>query len=328
MKVGMISLMGKPSTRLYSHNAGWTFALIEILKSKGYSQVDLLTQTDDISGYDAICINNGINFTEGAWNFIGGPPKTLVSLLVQLQKFEGNLFSFNAKVDLSDLCNSRKELVMLRNDKFPEVELCNTTQNGPKLIIGDSHSLSIYRPGWGIARNDGKTLFGALKDDGAFIKDILAYRSISDIHLYFGNIDIRFHLARQAAPTVAVYDLAERYYNFACKLRDAGYYVTIQGLIPVEDESRKIPKSGMYYGEPFYGEYALRDELVVRFNEQMAVYCDPSRFVEDGPNVEFKQWSFPRPLPFEKMEARQSVHIRPEHYFFDEFKDTFNPKNK
>ena len=316
MKVGMISLMGGQTQRLSSHNAGWTFTLREILKSKGYSQVDFLKQTDIIEDYDAICINNGVNFKAGAWNFIGGPPATLVSLLLQLQKYEGRLFSFNEEVNLNDLVQARKELVMLKNDEFPQVELCKTTQNGPKLIIGDSHTVSIYRPGWAISRNDGATLYGALKNDGQRIKTIIEGGSYSSLHLYFGNIDARFHLGKFDNHLGATHDLFYKYVRFAGELVKQGYDVTLQGLIPIEDESRKIPGTGLYKGVPFNGSMEKRQDLVDWFNFRLE--AEASRF-----GYTANLWNFEYPLDFKFMEATRSVHIRPEHYYYDEFRQTY-----
>jgi hypothetical protein len=38
-------------------------------------------------------------------------------------------------------------------------------------------------------------------------------------------------------------------------------------LLPIEDESRKIPKSGQYKGKNFYGSKDLRKELRLIANE-------------------------------------------------------------
>ena len=310
MKIGMISLMGNQPQRLSSHNAGWSFMLRSLLKQEA-DQVDFLKQTDDIHSYDMLCINNGINFKAGGWNFIGGPPKTLVSLLIQLQKFNGRLISFNEHVNLSDLVQSRNELVMLRNDDFPLVSIRRTDEN-PKLILGDSHSLSVYRPGWGLSRNDGKTLHGFLKDPQYYIDE-----DVTDLHLYFGNIDVRFHICRQPDPRRAFAELTRNYLDVIAKLISDGINVTVQGLIPIEDESRKIPGTGLYKGQPFYGTREERQSMVDLYNDAMKRYSVSLGFT-------FVEWDFTSPLDFNCMEARQSVHIRPSDYYYDEFTNTFN----
>ena len=56
-------------------------------------------------------------------------------------------------------------------------------------------AVSIYSPGWGISRNDGKTLNGFLNQsehsDGTNEPNF-----VTDLTLYFGNIDVRFHIHR------------------------------------------------------------------------------------------------------------------------------------
>lgn len=315
----MISLMGGQPQRLSSHNSGWTFTLREILRSKGYSKVELLHQRDfaHMHEYDAVCINNGVNFKEGGWNFIGGPPATLGPLLLSLSDFVGDVFSFNEKVDLNDLVASRKELADLKDYWMPEVQTLNTTQNGPNIIIGDSHTVSIFRPGWGISRNDGQTLFGAVRDNGSWIKSIIADRSIGRIHLYLGNIDVRFHLCRQSNPLSSLHDLVYDYIRVIKEFTDQGIEVTVQGLIPIEDESRKIPGTGLYLKKPFFGSQEERQELVNWFNCRMQAEADKAGYT-------FQQWSFDAPLDFQYMEATRSVHIRPEHYYYDDFRNTFS----
>lgn len=321
MKIGMISLMGNQPQRLSSHNAGWTFALKEILTSKYNGEVYLLKQTDDINRFDMIVINNGINFTAGAWNFIGGPPETLAPLLQKLSTYKGKLISFNHKVDLANLVEKRKEFADLKGTQFPDVELHSTLDNGKKLIIGDSHSLSVYRPDWGISRNDGKTLFGALRNDGEFIRHkIDEAGDIDSLHLYFGNIDVRFHLMRQPNPKEATLKLVRDYVEFVVRL-SKGYDldVTIQGLIPIEDENRKLPGSGKHNGNNFYGTQEERQELVDYFN----LLLRKNSFVG---YYNFEEWDFEAPLSFDLMESRQSVHIRPEFYYFEEFTNKFKPQ--
>lgn len=313
-KIGMLSLMGKCSTRLYSHNAGYTYCLIEMLKSRGYS-VDLLAQDADLTKYDALCINNGINFKEGAWNFIGGPPKTLEALLRNLLEFNGKILTFNHRIRLFDLPNARKEFAHLKGYIWPQVETIYTEENGSNLIIGDSHSLSAYRPDWGLSRNDGKTLFGALRSGGQFIRNKISETgTVSAVHLYFGNIDIRFHLCRQSIPTVATSKLALRYLEFVKSLLVQGLDVTVQGLIPIETEDRKIPGTGLYLKKPFFGTQEKRQECVDLFN---AIMQDAS--VEFG--YTFNAWSFDTPLDTDLMESRQSVHIRPSSYYYESFRN-------
>ena len=121
--------------------------------------------------------------------------------------------------------------------------------------------------------------------------------------LYFGNIDIRFHLARQSNPIEATKDLFKRYCDYAKK-----YNATITQLLPIEDESRRIPKSGQYKGENFFGSIQLRKELrlianKVMFESGLPMLEWPREFIDQNGN-----------LSFDVMEPKQSVHIRPAYY--------------
>ena len=159
------------------------------------------------------------------------------------------------------------------------------------LVIGDSHSLSVWpNENYGISRNDGKTLHGFLKLN----MDLSQYEHII---FYFGNIDLRFHLARQSNPIEATKDLFKRYCDYA-----SNYNSTLTMLLPAEDESRKIPKSGQYKGKNFFGSLELRKELRLIANK--IIYDSgipflewPSTFLDEKGN-----------LMFEIMEPKQSVH--------------------
>ena len=76
----------------------------------------------------------------------------------------------------------------------------------------------------------------------------------------------------------------------------------------IENESRKIPKSGQYKGQNFFGSIELRKELRLEANKIM---------LESG--IPFLEWpntflNSEGSLSFDIMEPKQSVHIRPMFY--------------
>jgi hypothetical protein len=80
-------------------------------------------------------------------------------------------------------------------------------------------------------------------------------------------------------------------------------------LIPCEDESRKIPGTGKYKGENFFGSKEERISYVNYFNsliDRIAIKL----------NLDVISWQFDyeNGLSFDDMEAKQSVHIRPSSY--------------
>ena len=118
---------------------------------------------------------------------------------------------------------------------------------------------------------------------------------------------------RQPNPEQAVLLLVNRLLNFIAEI-SPDINVTIQELLPIEDESRKIPGSGMYKGQPFYGSKEERQNLVNLFNILIKDSID-----HNHPYKVQKMW-LDYPLHFNCMEARQSVHIRPDYYLH---KNTF-----
>jgi hypothetical protein len=171
------------------------------------------------------------------------------------------------------------------------------------LVVGDSHSISVWQDdSYTLCRNDGKTLYGFLKEK----RNLTHYNNII---FYFGNIDVRFHLARQSNPIEATKELFTKYCEYASK-----YNATLVELLPIEDESRKIPKSGMYKGKPFYGSIELRKEIrktanKIMFDSEIPMLTWPSFFTDEKGN-----------LKFEVMEPKQSVHIRPKYYMKENLK--------
>lgn len=316
MNVAMISISSKkPSTAGFSHNGGHTMMLMEMLPSRfgANGNYRIVDEPFAIHAYDAIVINEGLNYKKGSFNFFGGMQEHALTMIDALVNYQGLVYCFNEEICWESLLK-RKEL---RNagytiDDFPEVITINTDY-GPKRIIGDSHSLSLHRAGYGISRNDGATLFGALKDDG--LLRTYDFSGVGDVELYFGNIDVRFHLWRQPSPARAADQLVMQYLRFARGLVDKGINVTIQGLLPIEDESRKIPGTGKYKGENFYGTREERQALVDRINglleRQSGIH-----------GVFYRSWKFKLPKDgfeapkFPAMEARQSVHLRPDYYYF------------
>ena len=50
--------------------------------------------------------------------------------------------------------------------------------------------------------------------------------------------------------------------------------VSIYEPLPIENESRKIPKSGWHKGTPFYGNWTQRNKIRNVFIESLEEYCE------------------------------------------------------
>lgn len=295
MKTGIIGIMNNPATSENSHSAG----MVNII-SKLFS-AEVITENYDWNNYDRLIIYHGPNFKSGSFNIIGGLTDDIIIRAKKLTEYKGKVYSLDG-FQLNDFSVKRK---LETFDNYTNIELINLPEK-ENLVIGDSHSISVWPyESYGISRNDGKTLHGFLKMN----LDLSTYKHII---MYFGNIDIRFHLARQNNPIEATKDLFNRYCDYASK-----YNSSITQLLPIEDESRKIPKSGLYKGKAFFGDIELRKELRRIANQVMLesgidFLTWPDYFVDEKGN-----------LKFDIMEPKQSVHIRPK-YYMKENKKQFN----
>lgn len=187
----------------------------------------------------------------------------------------------------------------------------------PKIIIGDSHAISGYRPGWLVNSVPMKTLHGALNMGlESFLP--LSMMPWKEIEVYFGNIDVRHHLCRQKDPPDAARLLAARYVQ-ACKAlhHKFGCRVRIWELLPIENESRSLPKTGYYEGKPFWGSWEERNIIRKLFmqevHDQIANIgrSDPHSWSDQ---ISVFEWTSPLvnakgELDFKYMEKPKSVHL-------------------
>ena len=91
--------------------------------------------------------------------------------------------------------------------------------------------------------------------------------------------------------------------------------IELAHALPIENESRKLPKTGYYKDTPFYGSWQERTEAVNIFNETIDLVCN-----ENG----WKSLPWPtnilndkKELSFDAMEKPKSVHLSREYYRWD-----------
>lgn len=193
----------------------------------------------------------------------------------------------------------------------------------PKLTMGDSHTQSAYSPKSLVLRKDGRTLSGIIKKgfDNEVNGHGFDWNQVEQLTAYYGNIDIRHHICREADPTTYTKDLITRY---AAALLQSGRKIEVVCALPIEDESRKLPSTGLYEGTPFFGSRAERQEIVKVFNGELqhhaalhgwSVWTWPKDWYEmDG--IEFMT---------EILERPRSVHLARKFYRWDLERDCPNP---
>ena len=315
------------STSMASHKSAWCHVLKSQLMWLGIEST-VLGKRDDIHEYDAWLIALPMEFA-GTFNLFGGASDETAARIKRLVDFQGPIWILNRPMpDVGGLVQKRMnsagtEWKKLDADaitaKCNSIETVELELESGTFVLGDSHSVSAYVPGADISRNDGKTLFGMLKEG------IGTRVPIGTPHLvtYLGNIDVRHHLCRQADPVKSGTDLASAYLKQLSELEVSRK--TVVKLLPIEHEGRAIPKTGYYKGTPFYGARELRDQVMKAFNEFLDQHASdygielmawPDSWYEMPPEQYAKAY----------MERPKSVHLSREYYQYDLDTGKKNPK--
>ena len=303
MLVGLVSMMGNVGATLNSQGGGYGLIQTKMLwDNHPHDTVDVNPPPSTWGNYDLLYICEGVNFVAGSFNVPGGPQPLHTEKMKAIADFKGELRYSNSIFDFNKF-NQRLKI----EATFPEthrVSFYNTFLahglESKKAVIGDSHALSVWKPQHTLDFTAGRTLHGFLKRES--IEHI--NNRFDEVTLYFGNIDLRFHLMRQENPQQATADLFNRYVDFAKQLKKA----TLVELLPVEHESRKIPGTGLYKKQPFFGTRLERMQLREIANEiinnsGLEVIQWPTEWIdEDGTKM------------LDILEMKQSVHLRPKHY--------------
>jgi hypothetical protein len=304
MKAAIVGMLNNIGSSQSHHGGGYYHVMTSILKSEHIvGDLDINPDPSTWNEYERLYILEGVNYQENVFNFIGGPQPEHRAKLEAMANYKGLPIAVNVPIDLN-VFNKRFNI----DHQFTTINCIDFAKlHGGvtrKLVRGDSHSLSVWRPGFGLDRTDGKTLHGFLKDADSLVEEWNS--KYDEVVLYFGNIDLRFHLMRQENPKAAVGELFRRYVEFAKKLNNA----TLVNLLPVEHESRKLPGTGLYLKQPYFGTRQERADLRdtanrILNNSGLKTLQWPDQWIdEDGMKM------------FEYMEAKQSVHLKPKYYMF------------
>jgi hypothetical protein len=317
MKTLITSPFTPVSSNIHSHRAAQAAIYAEQISVENGGLVHLDRTGDihhDINSFDSIYVYHG-NDWFGSLNLFGGmknygnidnlirfskidKTKKVYSLWIDHPKYSemleprlnGEIHPDWHKVDWENLKYIENNAITVR-----EIETVN------RAVAGDSHAICMYRPGWFVNSVPFKTLHGALKEGlQTFIQ---SHHEIAEF--YFGNIDVRHHLCRHPDPEAATRDLANRYYTQLSQLDLAKVYA--YELLPIENESRVLPKTGYYKGTPFYGSWEDRNKCRLIFKDEMRKLCAQG-------SVNFIEWVDPLlndrgELDFECMEKPKSVHL-------------------
>ncbi|MDD2775538.1 MAG: hypothetical protein PHU06_06255 [Gallionella sp.] len=309
------------STKLdVSHRSGWVqYWALQL----GDCQILTGHDAPSVTGKDELYIYHGMEFN-GSLNLQSGISPALLTRLHALSTFMVSnpiVISLDIRMpDYAALLTDRadggglqtKHLAGLRSLLGAPVWI--RPPDFKDIVIGDSHALAMNRPETAILRHDKLTLHGALKRG---LKNLMLERlkpktKIRTLTVYFGNIDVRHHLCRYSGEQN--YELVAEYEN---QLKDLAAlwkpkFLEVVSPLPIEHESRKLPKTGYYQGTPFYGTWCDRQAVKQILAGHLLAVCEkngwsfvahPDQFINDRGE-----------LRFEVMEKPQSVHIRPSYY--------------
>lgn len=342
MKIAIDQVVGTVSPRPTSHKGGWAYLWANQLKyyfkqlGEGDVEIKVLHNEESWDGYDLIYLDHGMEFNGESLNLFGGAqdepalrlgrllsvdPLSLVSLDRAMPDY-GALGKGRLKACSNVWRNTDWDAITAACSKmdFMTQESMAEHIKLDHLALGDSHTFSMYKPGMAVCRNDGQTMFGALKRGlKSFIEPFGP--QIKKLTLYFGNIDIRHHLMRQPDPAVALFAMLDEYEKQIKALNMD--YVELISALPIENESRKLPKTGFYKGTPFAGTWEERTALVTMFNLRLEEICARNGWeLYSHPDIYKNEKG---ELDFEVMELPQSVHLRRSFYRWDLVNDCPNP---
>lgn len=317
IRVGICALVGKISPKISSHKGAWAHMLCNQLQNAGYSNAEVITSNQtDWNDYDAILIDHGMEF-KGTFNIFGGSNDDLYH---QLTRLFSPVKKYSLHHDMPDIGNLIQSRLNAGTDLFKTLEtrieeareLCLNIQRidhidkTEKLCFGDSHSFGMYQAGYMCQRHDGLTAHGALKRG----LQSYVYPWVKSLTVYMGNIDVRHHLMRQSNPLDSVKTLLKKYEEELIGLGISD--IEIVNVLPIENESRPLPKTGYYKGTPFAGTWSERNALVNQINVGIDDMAQRNNWkVYKHPEVYFNA---KEELTFDVMEKPKSVHISREYY--------------
>jgi hypothetical protein len=322
---------GKLTNSEYSHKAGWAYMRACQLSDALKKEVKVLHNGESWDNYETVYLYHGMEFQDSL-NLFGGASEESAKFFERIITTKTDLISLDIGMpDYGTLCKGRLSSCddYWRNIDWDAVtEKCKTilsfTSIKPnKLVIGDSHAFSVYQRGYNVIRKDGRTLRGVLKkglakeifDQGYILEDI------NTITTYYGNIDIRHHLMRESNPKAEIDLLIAEYEK---QLKELGIKeIEVICPLPIEDESRRLPKTGYFKNTPFFGTQAERAELATYMTDKIVFMCIHNGWKVGGwPD----SWYTMSPLAYMQthMERPKSVHLAPKFHRWNYWKNEPN----
>jgi len=282
-----------------SHSLGW---------AKVWSDMTGEELDTTNSAHDTVKLLHGANFGGGLNLFGGFTPELEQSIRNLLQAKSISSLEYECP-DYGALLIKRKdvkdkELCEHLSDRLRDIPVIDSHHyNLEHLAIGDSHTAAYSPSKSAVIKRDGTTLNSQIKSDFEYIRGHLEKGNYKSITISLGNIDIRHHVVRLNA------DYKQMLKQLDTFGRSLGIPVEYSAPWPIEYEGRRLPKSGFYKGQPFWGSLEERRKVVSNWKTEMLqlgmdVVLPPEHWYDIDPEQYAKDF----------MEYRGSVHLSPKYY--------------
>lgn len=300
-----------------SHVKGWFDAWQQLLGAK------IATTSEEVEAAAVVYVGFGPNYS-GTLNLFGGADRRFWSMWSALAKRaeDGKAVTFleNRPAKLASSFAKRigskstwsgadkqmadkisqfavEHRTLLSMEDYADFMPCSP------ICVGDSHTLAYAKEDSAVLKYDGKTAYGTIKNG---IESILHPRFVPgrDITLSLGSVDIRHHVLRQERPLVEIFSISKGIIHIAESLKSLGANVSIAAPVPVEHEARRIPKTGWFKDQPFFGTREDRLQCTLQMigelsKSDISVVCPPMEWYTMNPEE----------YASEHMELSSSVHI-------------------
>ena len=315
------------ATRIASHRGAQGAIYGDMLRRRGLDlDVNWSGRIEDHNEYDEMYVYHG-NDWSGSLNIFGGVQGFPYAFNTRnFSRFRGRVYSLDIpfppyhemiqdRIDRAKArgVNIQPEWLDVDVDNLKRMHDTATVIKYPlvtdSLVVGDSHSICMYRPGWTVNSVPYKTLNGALKDFRSFVEEVAPIGSFNRLECYFGNIDVRHHLCRVSDDHVGNAKALARRYVGAVESLDIED-VSIYELLPIEDESRKLPITGYYKGQPFWGSWRQRDECRLAFRDELERIAGRVKIIRWTDYLLNDKGQ----LDFKHMERPKSIHLSRQSY--------------
>ena len=308
MKRGILSLLDiNPPAARSTHSTGWCEKWLELLSAdhlKSYTY-------EMLSDYDELYV----------WNTLYGTPDYLDLSNIRPREKSGKKVENRSSIVASIVNDFPISLFQLDYNQhyysqftgkgleaspiLDNISVVKQLDIEPRrVVIGDAHSISVAPAGWSVNRQSGLTLYGALR------RRLTSFLTGNEQQVIFklGDIDARFHLARQSDIITAVEELVDEYSKQIKEVKDLVDDVRVVAMMPQTPDSRFIPSTVTYQGSTYYGTLQERQGIVAMFNEILSKSIGN---VIEYPDIYFDKDGC---LDTYLMEERKSVHLAPYAY--------------